>query len=64
MLAKNDIKGGGQLIEVEIVKDNSELHTIDKIKQKIKELEIPIDTNDYFIKKAEIELSKVLQGVL
>ncbi len=60
MLAKNDIKGGGQLIEVEIVKDNSELHTIDKIKQKIKELEIPIDTNDYFIKKAEIELSKVL----
>lgn len=60
MLAKNDIKGGGQLIEVEIVKDNSELHTIDKIKQKIKELEVPIDTNDYFIKKAEIELSKVL----
>lgn len=59
-IAIKDIKGGDQLIEVEIVKNNSELDTIDKIKQKIKELEIPIDTNDYFIKKAEIELSKVL----
>lgn len=59
-IAIKDIKDGNQLIEVETVKGNSELDTIDKIKQKIKELEIPIDTNDYFIKKAEIELSKVL----
>lgn len=59
-IAIKDIKDGDQLIEVETVNDNSELDTIDKIKQKIKELEIPIDTNDYFIKKAEIELSKVL----
>lgn len=59
-IAIKDIKDGDQLIEVETVKGNSELDTIDKIKQKIKELEIPIDTNDYFIKKAEIELSKVL----
>lgn len=59
-IAIKDIKDGDQLIEVETVKGNSELDTIEKIKQKIKELEIPIDTNDYFIKKAEIELSKVL----
>lgn len=59
-IAIKDIKDGNQLIEVETVKGNSELDTIDKIKQKIKELEIPIDTNDYFIKKAEIQLSKVL----
>lgn len=59
-IAIKDIKDGDQLIEVETVNDNSKLDTIDKIKQKIKELEIPIDTNDYFIKKAEIELSKVL----
>lgn len=59
-IAIKDIKDGDQLIEVETVNGNSELDTIDKIKQKIKELEIPIDTNDYFIKKAEIELSKVL----
>ncbi len=59
-IAIKDIKDGDQLIEVETVKGNSELDTIEKIKQKIKELEIPIDTNDYFIKKAEIQLSKVL----
>ena len=59
-IAIKDIKDGDQLIEVETVKGNSELDTIEKIKQKIKELEISIDTNDYFIKKAEIQLSKVL----
>ena len=59
-IAIKDIRDGDQLIEVETVKENTEFDTIDKIKQKIKELEIPIDTNDYFIKKAEIELSKVL----
>ncbi len=55
-----DIQNGDQLIEVETVEENTELNTIEKIKQKISELQIPIDTNDYFIKKAEIELKKVL----
>ncbi|MCI9245864.1 MAG: hypothetical protein HFJ30_01760 [Clostridia bacterium] len=55
-----DIQGGDQLIEIETVEENSELDTIEKIKQKISELQIPIDTNDYFVKKAEIELSKIL----
>ena len=55
-----DIKDGEKLIEVETVEENSELDTIEKIKQKISELQIPIDTNDYFVKKAEIELSKIL----
>lgn len=55
-----DIENGDNLIEVETVDNDSELHSIDKIKQKIKELNIPIDTNDYFIKKAEIELAKIL----
>lgn len=55
-----DIKDGEKLIEVETVEENSELDTIEKIKQKISELQIPIDTNDYFIKKAEIELRKIL----
>lgn len=59
-IAVKDIENGDKLIEVETVDGNSELDTIDKIKQKINELQIPIDTNDYFIKKAEIELSKVL----
>lgn len=55
-----DIENGDNLIEVETVDDNNELNSMDKIKQKIKELNIPIDTNDYFIKKAEIELAKIL----
>jgi len=59
-IAVKDIENGDKLIEVETVEGNSELDTIEKVKQKINELQIPIDTNDYFIKKAEIELSKVL----
>ena len=55
-----DIQNGDQLVEIEKVEENSKLDTIEKVKQKIKELQIPIDTNDYFIKKAEIELKKVL----
>lgn len=59
-IAVKDIKNGDKLIEVETVEDNNELDTIEKIKQKINELKIPIDTNDYFIKKSEVELKKIL----
>ena len=48
------------VIEIETEKDNPELNSIDKLKEKISELQIPVDTNDYFIKKAEIELKKFL----
>lgn len=58
-IAVKDIKNGDNLIEVE-TKDNGKIDTIDKIKQKINELQLPIDTNDYFVKKAEIELKKFL----
>lgn len=56
-IAIKDIVNGDKLIEVE---ENEKLDTIEKLKQKIEELQIPIDTNDYFVKKAEIELKKVL----
>ena len=59
-IAVKDIENGEQLIEVEIVKENYQLDTIEKLKEKINELQIPIYTNDYFIKKAEIELAKIL----
>lgn len=59
-LAIKDIENGDKLVEIETVEGNSEIDSIDKIKQKINELQIPIDTNDYFIKKAEIELAKIL----
>lgn len=59
-IAIKDIENGDQLLEIETVKDNIELDTIEKIIQKIEELKIPIDKNNYFVKKAEIELEKIL----
>lgn len=59
-LAIKDIENGENLIEIETVENFPELDSIEKIKKKINELQIPIDTNDYFVKKAEIELKKIL----
>lgn len=59
-MAIKDIENGELLMEVETVDGNGDLDTIEKIKQKISKLQIPIDTNDYFVKKAEIELNKIL----
>lgn len=55
-----DIEDGDNLIEVETVENNKELNTIDKLKQKIRRLNIPIDESNFFVKKAEIKLKKVL----
>ena len=54
-----DVKNGDKLLEVE-TQDNKNLNSIEKIKQKINELGLPIDTKDYFVKKAEIEIKKIL----
>ena len=59
-IAIKDIINGEKLIEVETVENDPELDTIEKLKEKINELQIPIDTNDYFVKKAEIEFKKIL----
>lgn len=59
-LAIKDIKNGDNLIEIE-TEENGELNTIEKIKQKILKEEIPIYTDNYFVKKAEIELDKILK---
>ena len=59
-IAIKDIENGDQLLEIETVKDNIELDTIEKIIQKIEELKISIDKSNYFVKKAEIELEKIL----
>ena len=48
-------------LEVETNKNNKKFDTIDKLKEEIDKLKIPIDTSDYFVKKAEIELEKVLK---
>lgn len=61
-LAIKDIKNGHNLIEIE-TEDNDDLNTIDKLIQMINKLDIPIYTDNYFVKKAEIELDKVLGRV-
>ena len=60
-LAIKDIQNGEKLIEIETVENNEELDTIEKLKEKVSSIEIPIYTDNYFVKKAEIELSKILK---
>ena len=57
-LAIKDIENGENLIEIETIEDNSDFDTTDKLIKKINELKIPINTEDYYVKKAEIELKK------
>ena len=57
--AVKDIQNGDKLIEIE-TEENSELDTIEKLIKKVNDVQIPIYTDNYFIKKAEIELEKVL----
>lgn len=59
-IAIKDIENGDNLIEVETVENNEQLDTVNKLKQMIRELEIPIDESDFFVKKAERELKKIL----
>ena len=58
-IAVKDIKDGDNLIEIETT-DNDELDTIEKLIKKVNELEIPIYTDNYFVKKAEVELEKII----
>ena len=58
-LAIKDINNGDKLIEVE-TEENNDFDTVEKLIKKVNELEIPIHTDNYFVKKAEIELDKVL----
>ena len=58
-IAVKDIENGDKLIEVETTEDE-ELDSIEKIINKINEFEIPIYKDNYFVKKAEIELNKIL----
>ncbi len=59
-LAIKDIKDGNNLIEIE-TEESENLDTIEKLIQRINEIEIPIYTDNYFVKKAEIELDKILK---
>lgn len=60
--AIKDIENGEKLIEME-TKNTIGLRNINELKQTISEMDIPIETDDYFIKKAEIELRKVMEDL-
>ena len=60
-IAIKDIENGDNLIEVETVSNNDHINTIDKLKFQIINLQIPVDTSNFFVKKAEIELDKILK---
>ena len=59
-LAVKEIKDGDNLIEIE-TEEIDELDTIEKLSQKVNKIGIPVYTDDYFVKKAEIELEKILR---
>lgn len=60
-LAVKDIHGGDKLMEIETEPDNCDLDTIEKLKQNLLKLQLPIDKSDFFVKKAEVILNKILK---
>lgn len=58
-LAIKFIENSDILIEIE-TESNTEWDTIEKIKTIISEMKLPIEKGEYFIKKAENELNKIL----
>lgn len=57
-LAIKDIINGDKLIEIE---ENEKYDTIEKIIKELEKQNIPIFTDNYFVKKAEVELNKILK---
>lgn len=51
------VEDGNILVELEA---NKELNTIEKLKQEINNLDIPIDESNFFVKKAEEKIKKIL----
>ena len=60
-IAIKDIENGDNLIEVETISNNSNMDTIEKLKTQIINLQILVDTSNFFVKKAEIELDKIIR---
>lgn len=56
-----DIENGEKLIEAEAEPNIEEMNTLDKIKVMFDKYEIPIYKDNYFVKKAELELNKILK---
>lgn len=58
-LTIKNVINGDNLIEIE-TSDIPGFSTIEDLKEKLLELKLPIDTSNFFVKKAEIELGKAL----
>ena len=59
-IATKNIKNGDKLIEAETQLENEELDTIEKLKNRLIDENMKLDFSDCFIKKAEVELNKIL----
>ena len=59
-LSIKNVINGDNLIEVET---DDKYNTIEKLIEKINEINIPIYTDNYFVKKAEVELEKILTNI-
>lgn len=62
-LALKNIKNGDNLMEVE-TEDIEGFRTIKELKEKLLKLNLPIDTSNFFVKKAEVELEKVINKIM
>lgn len=58
-LAFKDINNGDILMEVE-TQDIEGFRTTKELKEKVLKLNLPIDTSNFFVKKAEVELGRVI----
>lgn len=59
-IAIKDVENDDNLIEIETIENNNKYDTTEKLKLMIRELNIPIDESDFFVKKAENKLKKIL----
>lgn len=59
-LVLKNVRNGDNLIEVETSKKEG-LNTIEDLKGKVLKLNLPIDESNFFVKKAEVELEKVVK---
>lgn len=60
-IAIKDIKNGDKLIEIETSNEEG-FRTINDLKNKILKLNLPVDTSNFFVKKAEEELRKIIEN--
>lgn len=59
IITTKDVKNGDKMIEMETQFDNKNLNIVEKLIEKLKMEELPLDFEDCFVKKAEVELNKL-----